>query len=357
MKIITFVLPGKAIKPVGGYKVIFEQANMLVKDGYLVNIIYPLKVTNKKQNFFKRLKLIKKIMEMKIKKNYFPYSWFPLDKNVKIILTPSLEERYIPKGNVIFATAATTAESVNSYRKEKGSKFYYIQHYENWSLPDKELLDTWKMPMEKIVIAKWLEKIGKEIGVKTNLIYNGLDFNKFKIENPVENRYATKVIMLYHTSEWKGSKVGLEAYEILKQKGIEIELICFGTFERPSCLSKEIRYYSNPSQELLKKLYNEASIYIGTSYGEGWGLTLSEAMQCGCACACTDVEGYREMAFQDETALLSMVGNSEGLAKNIEKLLNSDELRIKIAKNGNKFIQQFTWERSYSSLKKLIENT
>lgn len=40
-KKITFLLPGIANRPIGGYKVVYEYANRLVNDGFAVNIIYP----------------------------------------------------------------------------------------------------------------------------------------------------------------------------------------------------------------------------------------------------------------------------------------------------------------------------
>ena len=40
MAIITFILPRTGEEPIGGFKVVYEYANRLAKDGYHINIVY-----------------------------------------------------------------------------------------------------------------------------------------------------------------------------------------------------------------------------------------------------------------------------------------------------------------------------
>ena len=82
----------------------------------------------------------------------------------------------------------------------------------------------------------------------------------------------------------------------------------------------------------------------------------AEAMQCGAALCCTDIPGFALYAKNTETALLSKVFDVQGLADNIIRLINDNDLRIKIAKAGNDFIRQFTWEKATSSFKEYIES-
>ena len=77
-------------------------------------------------------------------------------------------------------------------------------------------------------------------------------------------------------------------------------------------------------------------------------------MICGAAVACTDNKGYLEMAKDGETALVSPIKDSKALAENIIRLINDDELRYRIATNGNRFIQRFTWDESYAKLKRTL---
>jgi glycosyltransferase involved in cell wall biosynthesis len=116
------------------------------------------------------------------------------------------------------------------------------------------------------------------------------------------------------------------------------------------------RYYQKPDKETHNRIYNEAAVFIGTSYSEGWGLTVGEAMICGAAVACTDIGGYQEMCSHEKTALLSPPKDHMALAANIIRLIEDNELRIKIAKAGYDNIRQFTWYKSCKKLRTLIEN-
>lgn len=355
-KIITFLLPGGSRNPVGGYKIVYEYANRLIKDNYEVNIIYPATLLWREQNIYQKLKGVVKYFYFRVNKSrYLPYNWFSLDKKIKIFWTPTLEEKYIPKSDCVIATACQTSEYLNEYKNINIKKFYLIQGYETWSYSEEKLLKTWKYPLNKIVISKWLKEIAISLNEKVELIYNGLDFEKFYIENEIEKRKNKNIIFLYHENEIKGTKYAIEALKELKIRDNEIRVRSFGAYKNPKNLPNWIEYYYSPTQSKLRELYNESSIFLGTSLGEGWGLTVAEAMQCGCAVVCTNVVGYNEMAFNGETALLCESKNSKDMVEKIEKLIKNDDLRIKIAKNGNKFIQLFTWEKAYNSFKFLID--
>ena len=58
------------------------------------------------------------------------------------------------------------------------------------------------------------------------------------------------------------------------------------------------------------------------------------------------------MAKNNENALLFEVGNVEQIVKLVESLIEDETYRIRIARNGNQFIQQFSWD---NSVKKFID--
>ena len=102
----------------------------------------------------------------------------------------------------------------------------------------------------------------------------------------------------------------------------------------------------NPSPDELVELYNQHSIFINASHTEGFGLTIAEAMACGCAVATTDSGGCRDFAIHNQTALLSPVQDPEQLAENIMILLKSRAYREKLAKVAWKKIQNFSIENA-----------
>ena len=60
------------------------------------------------------------------------------------------------------------------------------------------------------------------------------------------------------------------------------------------------------------------------------------------------------MAEDGKTALLSPIYDIEALANNISKLIEDNCLRKRIAYDGNNYIQNFSWENSYTQMKNLI---
>ena len=92
--------------------------------------------------------------------------WQRLDPRVKLLFVPDSGARHIPDADAVFATTWYTVRSVLDFPAAKGEKFYLIQAYETWMGP-KEMVDaTWRSPLHKIVISKWLLELGKELGCK-----------------------------------------------------------------------------------------------------------------------------------------------------------------------------------------------
>ena len=284
---ITFLLPRTGGKPIGGFKVTYEYANYLASQGHIVSVVHPIifRVDQPLRTFKPkaRVRAILRYFELKITRGYRPDGWFRIDPKVKLLWVPSLAARHIPDGDVVIATAWETAEWVPSYPASKGRRFYLIQHLETWGGLPERTLATWKAPLQKIAIAGWLQRHAAEMGESAYLIPNGLDFRSFRLTRPPEERDRHKILMLHHQLEWKGSADGLAAFAIAQAAIPELRLTLFGIFPRPDDLPEDIVYHHRPSQETINELYNEAAIFVGPSWLEGWGLPPAEALMCGAA--------------------------------------------------------------------------
>jgi len=276
---------------------------------------------------------------------------------VQMLYVPEPTEKYVPNADAVFATAWQTAEYAMEYPPGKGRKFYLIQSYETWSGPQEKVDATWRAPLQKVVIARWLYEKGLEMGVSPQQmkhIPNGIDLNKYRLVNAIEDR-PKRVTMLYHTEKLKGSEDGIKALMLAKEACPNLKAVLFGVSIRPASLPDWIDYQRDPPQNILvKDIYNRSSIYLCPSFLEGWGLPGTEAMACGCALVSTDTGGVRDYAIDRKTALISMVHNPEALAANLIVLLNDEPFRIKLAKEGYENIQNFSWERATDALEEFI---
>jgi hypothetical protein len=351
---ITFVLPGPGSTPVGGFKVVYEYANHLSRRGHAVTVVHSARRCFREISLSDHAKNGIKYLQVAMGKNFRPDTWFSVDPEVNLLFVLNLAEKWIPDGDVIIATAWNTAECVVGYSASKGRGFYLIQGLETWNGEEARLFATWKSSLKKVVIANWLVDIAKELGEEAVYIPNGLNADEFEMDIPPMERDSKHVMMLYHKAAVKGSEGGIKALSMARVQEPQVTATLFGTSSRPASLPEWITYYQQPERSLLRKLYNQAAIFVAPSWSEGWGLTPSEAMLCGAALAGTDIGGHREFAFHEETALLSPVKSPQELAANIVRLMHDPLLRVRLAMQGHEYIQRFTWQRSTDLLEAVL---
>lgn len=358
MKSLVFLMPGPGNRPTGGGKVVYEYANRLADDGYQVNIIYPATSYFSTYNVKTKFRALLGFFYHLLRRTYTPYKWFNLSRRVKTHFVWSLAQSHVPKVDLYVATSLATAEYLNKYENiDPQNKIYFIQGYESWDLGEERFLSSLRFKMRKITIAPHLMKAIEQQNSNAVQIEIGLDFDYFQPTITVEEKNKFVVSMLYHTAPLKGANDGLSAIYEVKKLHPELQAILFGHFSRPDDLPAWIEYYQQPDRITHNDIYGRSAMFIGPSHSEGFGLTLAEAMQCGCAVVCTDIGGYAAFCSDGYTALIAPVADIQTLALNIVRLLVDDGLRQMLALNGQKHVQQYTWQRAYSKFKQEIDKT
>lgn len=351
---ITFILQGWARFPVGGFKMVYSYANYLAEKGHKVCIVHTLRLHRGDMSLWKKLIRLAFWLMTFLRRKAEP-GWFKLSPEIESKVVFDLYDSNTPSADAVVATAWSTAENVNRLSPDKGTKFYFIQGYENWDTEDVKVNDTFKLPLKKIVVSIWLEKMLKSMNEEPiACIPNGLDFEFFKIIKPVEDRLPIKIGMCYSTYEWKGSKDGIEALKIVKERFPQLQAIFFSVCSRNSEIPSWIKYRRNPSPSQLLDIYNSCSIFINPSWSEGWGLPAAEAMACGCAVISTMNKGSEEFVIDQKTGLQTKVGDPEDMAEKIIKLMENQPLRLKLALTGANFIKKFDLKESAKEFEEAI---
>ena len=358
---ITFLLPLAGTEPIGGFKVAYEYANYLANQGHIVSVVHPeiFRIDQPLSSLGPRVayRTIREYLQLKRSGDYKPSSWFKIYPAVKLLWVWSLAAKHIPDGDMVIGTAWETTEWMTHYPQSKGKQFYLIQHLETWSGPEDRVLATWKLPIQKIAIARWLQKQAEDLGQTAILVHNGLDFTRFQLDRPIAGRDPNNLLMLSHTRDWKGTPDGLAAFELARQQHPTLKLTLFGLTPAPADLPPGILYHHNPQQQLLRELYNHASIFLSPSWAEGFPLPPAEALQCGAALVSTDIDGTAMYAIHEQTALLSPIKDPPAMAANILRLVNDPALRLKLAQDGHDFIQQFTWDKAGAAFEAALLNS
>ncbi len=180
---ITFVLPTAGSVPIGGFKVVYEYANALVRRGHRICVLHP-DVLNDDMTVLRYSKRLPGYIHQSINRSYRPDSWFMVDPRVQMLWRPSLHPIFVPNADAVVATFWRTAEWIANYPMCKGEKYYLLQHRETWAGPEDRGMATWRFPFHKIVIARWLQAIAEDLGEKSTYIPNGMDFQAFGMDTP-----------------------------------------------------------------------------------------------------------------------------------------------------------------------------
>jgi glycosyltransferase involved in cell wall biosynthesis len=353
---IVFLLPREGTQPIGGFKVVYEYANGLAQRKHEVHIVhaatsFPIGIRKRpKQNldYFR-------YFPFAFRGDWKPTPWFKLHPDIQLSWVPWISKAFVPQADAYVATWWVTAQHLNAIHSLTGKRFYLIQHLETWSGPEEIVMATWKMPLQKIVIARWLQRIGAEIGEDCQYIPNGLDFSKFGCDVSPQERSPKKIAMLLNTGvKWKGSVDGLAALDLLKTRYPDLEAELYGVQPRPETMPSWITYHQEPPQDELRRIYNRAAIFLAPSHSEGWGLPPSEAMMCGAAVVATDMGGHQEFCVSGENSLLVPVKDPAAMSDAASRLIEDQALRIQLAQKGNESIQKFTWDAAVDSFEKFV---
>jgi glycosyltransferase involved in cell wall biosynthesis len=102
--------------------------------------------------------------------------------------------------------------------------------------------------------------------------------------------------------------------------------------------------------------FNEMDIFVLPSTLEGFGIVLLEAMAAGVPVIASDVDGIKEVIFNEETGILVPPRNPEAIANAIIKLIEDPQLVKKLVENGLKRAQLFDVHEHVLKLDRLYTN-
>ena len=187
---------------------------------------------------------------------------------------------------------------------------------------------------------------------RIEILLNGVNTRIF---HPIPGRVGDRNMILYVGRIYKGKGLEflIDAMEQVVAKHPEFRLVVAGdgkylkTIEtriRNKTVRNHIEFLGWQNSDALNGLYNEAAVCVMPSIVEGFGLTLLEAMACGCPVIATDSGGAVDIIHNGENGLLVTYGDTDKLAASIIQLMTNEETRNRIVENVFKTVQSFTWE-------------
>ena len=256
------------------------------------------------------------------------YTWETLKNNVQFI-----KSKKIPKGDVIIATGIGSVKStiISNFKK----KFYYIRGFEIWAAKKDILLKSYKS-LKCIVNSGWLQKMLADKGIKSDLIFNGLDFDDF-YNISIDRRNSLGC--LFH------KKHKTKNYSFVKKSSDNggIPLLS---------LNKDIK---NPTPQELNKWYNTIKVWVASSELEGLHNPPMEASLSGCGLVTTNHprSGTQDYSIHEYTSLVYSHGDKKDALKCFERLINDDKLRETLNTNMVELLKTKIGTREANMMKML----
>ncbi|MDB5809264.1 MAG: glycosyl transferase group 1 [Betaproteobacteria bacterium] len=343
---ITFVLP--TVDMSGGIRVIAIYAKALVARGHTVKLVSPPP----------RRALRRKLKSLIRGKGWPAAGRAPashldgsgLDHRVLDHWRP-VTDADVPDADVVIATWWETAEWVAELGAEKGAKAYFVQAHEiHPYLPVARCHATYRLPLHKIVISRWLADVMRDqYGDDcVDLVPNSVDPAQFFALERGKQRLPT-VGLLYSTAAYKAVEVAVAAVAEVHERMPELRVVSFGSDRQDAALPlpEYVRFFFSPPQEEIRNLYAQCDAWISASRSEGFNLPAMEAMACRTPIVSTRTGWPEEVIVSGRNGVLTEIDNVGALAQGLEWILRlpDDEWRM-LSQRAYETAREGSWEAS-----------
>ncbi len=189
----------------------------------------------------------------------------------------------------------------------------------------------------------------KYYNVNSDVMYNGVDTEKFNANNRVKEDLILFTGMFRFG---KGLYDLLRVAEMLKRTYPEVQVVMVGDGPIKKKVHKIIQERDLFNVKTTKQLshnellehYHRAKVYVLPSYYEGLPTTILEAMACKLPVVASNISGIPEQIEEGVTGYMLSPGDINGFYSRIVKLLEDPEKRKSFGEKGReRVMERFTW--------------
>ena len=315
----------------GGHRTIFQNANMLIKQGYMCDLY---------------VKTARPKMPIEIYNNICDwYGGFDGD----VFNDFTLAKEY----DIVIATGWDTAEA--AAKTGCKNKLYFIQDYEPWFFPmGQQYLGadaSYDYGLRGVSIGNWLPvKLKREHGLEMQSFSFGADLNVYKRDKKIKRENA--ICFIFQPGKPRRcADLGLKALKIVQLMRPETKIYLYGS-KKMSIVGKNVKHLGMLTPEGCNELYNKCKVGLCFSASNPSRIPF-EMMASGLPV----VDFYLENNLYDfpEKGCLLAEPKAEAVATAIIKLLDDDDMREKMSSDGEKYMKDFSLDRGYDELKKIID--
>jgi len=191
-----------------------------------------------------------------------------------------------------------------------------------------------------------VELAQRYIGGEYEVLFNGIELNDYA--TPSTSPRENAIFFIGRHEERKGL---INLLEALAKLPPDVRL--WIASDGPQTAELKTQFASDSRIEWLGRISNaekisrmgRASVFCAPSlHGESFGVVLLEAMAAGTPVVASNLDGYRNVATDDETALLVETGNVASLASALARVLVDQRLATRLTANGREHAQRFSMD-------------
>jgi glycosyltransferase involved in cell wall biosynthesis len=119
-------------------------------------------------------------------------------------------------------------------------------------------------------------------------------------------------------------------------------------------IRERVRVIPFVRREDIPAVYAKHDIFVFPSLVEGMPLTLLEAMATGMPVVTTNTCGMADVVEDEVNGLLVPSADAEKLARGVERLCESTELRKRLGLAGQETMRRYTWAQVTEQLEKVF---
>lgn len=226
-----------------------------------------------------------------------------------------------------------------------------------------------------IAVSHDVKRVLVEGGIDPELVRvipDGTDFSVF--EEAASSDYLRRELsfapddylvgIVAHLTDNKGHKHLLQAAKILKEKEPKIKLVVVGEGPLKMELNRQVRQIQVQDmvfflgfREDIPQILASLDLFVLSSYLEGMGSSILDAMACRLPVVATQVGGIPEVVIHGETGLLVPPRRPEALADAVLKLYGDRTFASSLGQKGYELVhQRFSAEAMADKIIRLYEN-
>lgn len=353
---VNFIVP--EITRTGGMNIIFQYANRLTARGHDVILYTPVIPFNMHKNrlkwYYQKYQVKYSLKWLTAGKNKLPGNIYPYNFRIKFV--PVMLNMFVRNADATIATSWPTSYPVYHFSNAKGRKYYLIQDYEIWNANVKLVDKSYTLPLKRIVCSKHMQNLLMDkFGSDSELIYIGLDRNRFYNDNKIYNNPPV-ISFQDHSLPNKNVEGAIYTCKKLKQEFPNLKFRSFGV-QKYHQMPDFIEFTENPDDRTLTGIYSTTDIFLFSSKNEGFGSPPSEAMACKCAIVANKVAAVPEYSEHMKTAIHADPDDIDGLYKGAKYLIENPEKIKEISEAAYTHIRDFmNWDNSIIHFENFISS-